>query len=531
MYEQIPFTAINGTRVCDEVCLSSNLTGAAVEMLSHDLCPASQYNSAATLLLQPVEEVAQALFLRGAPHALPASSLAAAVAFWFVFTALAASLTLPSGLLVPLMVIGGAIGRLYAVLLDLKADPGLYALAGATAFMAGSGQIRLFLTMIMLETTGQLQLGPYLAAAAITGVWVSQLFTRQGLYHALIHAAGLPYLPPQYHPPRKLGRGLGFGLGSGFGSGLGSGLGLPRGGSGDNSGSGGIGASGEGGEGENGLAAAAAAKRQELRTDDAVRTYLLTDDYDEPPARVALQRRCAMLLGRTLTTWRGKLGGACGAGAGGRDAAQPAECIEVSAVMATGQEVAGLLTAHFDEPCGPLRLRLGASAHNAFPVVDAQGRPRGLLLKSELLAGGGEHGDATPAHCMMDTAPCIVHSRWPLARAHRIFATMGLRHMLVVDPESGRLVGMVTRHDLHDLHGRPASPPPPARALILPITQPPPPPPPPPPPSSPCAAPAAPEAGALDAANGLHPNRRSAAPSSLPALEHGAPLTQPLLAD
>ena len=85
-------------------------------MLSHDLCAASQYNSAATLLLQPVEEVAQALFLRGAPHALPVSALIAATAFWFTFTALAASLTLPSGLLVPLMVIGGAIGRLYAVL-------------------------------------------------------------------------------------------------------------------------------------------------------------------------------------------------------------------------------------------------------------------------------------------------------------------------------------------------------------------------------------------------------------------------------
>ena len=58
MYEQIPFTAINGTRTCDEACLTFNLTGTAVEMLSHDLCPSGQYNSAATLLLQPVEEVA-----------------------------------------------------------------------------------------------------------------------------------------------------------------------------------------------------------------------------------------------------------------------------------------------------------------------------------------------------------------------------------------------------------------------------------------------------------------------------------------
>lgn len=59
--------------------------------------------------------------------------------------------------MVPTMVVGGAIGRLFAVCFWLEAEsdmePGLFALIGATAFMAGSGQIRLFLTTVVLEVS------------------------------------------------------------------------------------------------------------------------------------------------------------------------------------------------------------------------------------------------------------------------------------------------------------------------------------------------------------------------------------------
>lgn len=307
-------------------------------------------------------------------------------------------------------------------------------------------------TMIMLETTGQLELGPYLAAAAIVGVWVSQLFTRHGLYHALIHAAGLPYLPPQYHPPRRP---------------------LHDGGAGG---------------------ATAANKIRDPHNDNG-------------PARVAPPCRCTALLGRWLRRWWGEL---CLCGAwGGAGARGSVTCLEVGDVMGGGGT--GLAAAHVDEPRGPLRLRLGTSPHNAFPVVDAQGRPRGLLLKSELLMTDGGRGrsrvadqfsDETPAHRMMDTAPCIVHSRWPLARAHRLFATLGLRHMLVVTPESGELVGVVTRHDLQLHHPVSAR----THAPVLPTGTAEPPPP-------------APDAAAPEAAGGTPPSRSAA---SLP-LEHGAP--------
>ena len=87
--------------------------------------------------------------------------------------------------------------------------------------------------------------------------------------------------------------------------------------------------------------------------------------------------------------------------------------------------------------------------HNSFPVVDAaDGTLAGLLLRSELDAC--RHPSAT-VEVIMDRAPAIVQPEWPLERAHRLFAALGLRHLIVVS-RAGRPVGMLTRHDLQQQH-------------------------------------------------------------------------------
>ena len=60
--------------------------------------------------------------------------------------------------------------------------------------MAGCGQIRLFLTMVMVEVTGQIVLVPYVCLAAMASVACASQISDHGLYHALLHAAHLPYL-------------------------------------------------------------------------------------------------------------------------------------------------------------------------------------------------------------------------------------------------------------------------------------------------------------------------------------------------
>ena len=88
---------------------------------------------------------------------------------------------------------------------------------------------------------------------------------------------------------------------------------------------------------------------------------------------------------------------------------------------------------------------LASSTHSGFPVVRDDGTLCGLLLRDELV-----HFDAdAPLGAIMDRSPVVVHSGWPLSRAHRLFAALGLRHLVVVDPRAGGTpVGIVTRHDL-----------------------------------------------------------------------------------
>ena len=188
--------ASRDTHTCFEDCLYGRISGAPVAMLaSTGPCPEGQYSPLGSLLLQPSDNTVRALFIRGAPYTLPAHVLAIALACWFCMTALTAGITAPLGLMIPMIIIGGCLGRLYCLLLlhlnvsasphpqsrhlasptpplscasrapppllsppaalqyfgSLTPEPGLFALLGATSILAGSGQIRLFFTMVMLE--------------------------------------------------------------------------------------------------------------------------------------------------------------------------------------------------------------------------------------------------------------------------------------------------------------------------------------------------------------------------------------------
>lgn len=202
MREQIMWSNPPLNTTCDSACMEGELKGAVVEMLNQFTCSPGEYNDLASLLLQPSEKVVKALFIRGAPNALCASSLGIALVAWFALTVLTAGAPMSLGLMIPMIVIGGCLGRLFALVLRAVAptlrfslEPSIFALIGATSLLAGSGQIRLFLTVVMLEITDQLHLVPFVALAAAISVIVAEAFSSHGLYHALIHQQGLPYLP------------------------------------------------------------------------------------------------------------------------------------------------------------------------------------------------------------------------------------------------------------------------------------------------------------------------------------------------
>jgi H+/Cl- antiporter ClcA len=127
---------------------------------SQYFCEEGHYSPLATVLLSPCETITAALWARGMPHSLPPAVLAAGLAAWFLGAALASTAAVPAGMLVPQMVIGGLLGRLYGLgVREVRthgADlTGMFGVCGAAAVLAGSGRLRLFLTSLMLEMTSQ----------------------------------------------------------------------------------------------------------------------------------------------------------------------------------------------------------------------------------------------------------------------------------------------------------------------------------------------------------------------------------------
>jgi chloride channel 7 len=250
--------------------------------------------------------------------------------------------------MVPMIVIGGCLGRLFGLVirsipfLGSFSEPSFFALIGSTSVLAGSGQIRLFLTVVMLEITDQLHLAPFVALAAIVSVLSAKLLSPHGLYHALIEQAGLPYLPLErsshshsksHRHTHAHGQGRHV-VGGGYHS--------------------------------------------EALVSDMMASPLITVQPTQSKAEL------------------------------------------VHTVLALAE-------------------------HNGFPAVSDGGKLDGLLLRDEL----AYFPDSALVEVMMDRAPATVRPEWPISRAHRLFAALGLRHLLVVSKE-GQVVGILTRHDLHE---------------------------------------------------------------------------------
>lgn len=199
-----------------------------------------QYNPMAALALVPDRITVKNLFTRGSPNMLQNGAMFAYLLCYFLLAAATSGSAVPSGLVVPMMLIGGCIGRMsgniltslfpdayecpvgwtheYQNILSMLTkngvhflpqtcglpDPGSFALVGAAAFMSGSGSIVLFVIAVLVEITGDTSSIVPIAIAAITGRFVARIFIGHGLYHDLMQVPNLPFLPPQCPLPARL---------------------------------------------------------------------------------------------------------------------------------------------------------------------------------------------------------------------------------------------------------------------------------------------------------------------------------------
>ena len=146
------------------------------------------YNDMAMLWLNGGVKGVKVLMQRGFPHMVSKQTLIIFCAVYFVLAALTAGTSVPAGLVVPMLLIGGSMGRLFGLFAveskksfcgnyeewnsdvhsDLyywemvyrwiikdcsMPDPGTYAVVGMAAFMGGSGRITVMLASVLLELT------------------------------------------------------------------------------------------------------------------------------------------------------------------------------------------------------------------------------------------------------------------------------------------------------------------------------------------------------------------------------------------
>ena len=108
----------------------------------------------------------------------------------------------PAGLFVPSLLLGATYGRLLHLILDTwfhsQSDIRLYALIGAASVLGGITRMTISLTVILMECTGNVQLGLPLLVTLFAARFVGNCF-NEGIYDEHVHISHYPFLPPE--PP------------------------------------------------------------------------------------------------------------------------------------------------------------------------------------------------------------------------------------------------------------------------------------------------------------------------------------------
>ena len=99
----------------------------------------------------------------------------------------------PSGIIIPSLDAGAFFGRLLGQLLP-HISPGVFAMVGAAAFLAGVSRMTISLCVIMFELTGELEyIVPHMIAILVAK-WVADALEREGVYDLAQTVLGHPFL-------------------------------------------------------------------------------------------------------------------------------------------------------------------------------------------------------------------------------------------------------------------------------------------------------------------------------------------------
>ncbi|KAK6945536.1 LOW QUALITY PROTEIN: Chloride channel, voltage gated, partial [Dillenia turbinata] len=161
-------------------------------------CPPGHYNDLASILLNTNDDAIRSLLTPGI-----SSSLRFSVFFVFVYCLgiFTYGIAIPSGLFIPVILVGASYGRLVGTFLGTisSLDVGLFALVGAASFLGGTMIMMVSLCVILLELTNDLLMLPLVMLVLLISKTVADCFNN-GVYDQIMKMKGLPFMEAHAEP-------------------------------------------------------------------------------------------------------------------------------------------------------------------------------------------------------------------------------------------------------------------------------------------------------------------------------------------
>ena len=161
-------------------------------------CDHGSYNPVATYFFAPAESAIKQLFHTANDDAFELGPLMVFFLLYQVLTCLTYGTSVASGLFIPCLLGGSALGRFVGQVINIFAgagtvDAGTYSLIGAAAVLGGMARMTISLAVILIEATGDLQYGVPLMLTLMAARFSGNLF-NEGLYDVHIHLKRWPLL-------------------------------------------------------------------------------------------------------------------------------------------------------------------------------------------------------------------------------------------------------------------------------------------------------------------------------------------------
>ncbi|KAI5073275.1 hypothetical protein GOP47_0011288 [Adiantum capillus-veneris] len=184
-------------------CPSTGLSGKYKQFT----CQSGHYNDLASLLLNTNDNVIRNLFSTNTAGLYRYSSLTILLCSSFFLALITYGTAIPSGLFIPVIIIGAAYGRLVGKFMTSfgqleTLDEGVYAYLGAASLLGGSMRMTVSVCVILLELTNNLLMLPPTMLVLLISKTIGDLFNHS-VYDQILHIKGLPFLVEKPEPYMK----------------------------------------------------------------------------------------------------------------------------------------------------------------------------------------------------------------------------------------------------------------------------------------------------------------------------------------